>query len=81
MKRTLKTFLVLTIAFIMAIGPAVPAVYGTESADSDVQAVVEQLEAIDTLQQMQDKRNSYKVTKSHYDTGFFLLSFSQRAKA
>ena len=38
-----------------------------ETTDEQVQAVIEQLEAIDTLQQMQDKRSSYTVKNNHYD--------------
>ena len=37
-------------------------------AESEVDAVIGQLEAIDTLQQMQAKRYTY-TAKSHYDTG------------
>lgn len=67
MKKTFKAFLVMAIVFVMAMGPVAPYVYGAEGVDSDVQAVTEQLEAIDTLQQMQDKRNEYKVKNNHYD--------------
>ena len=36
--------------------------------DITVESVTAQLEAIDTLQQMQDKRDNYKVSTGHYDT-------------
>lgn len=41
-------------------------VHASETTDEAVQAVISQLESIDTLQQMQDKRDNYSANK-HYD--------------
>ena len=50
---------------------AVSALPVTAAAEEDaaVAAVIAQLEAIDTLQEMQAKRYTYTVKNNHYDTG------------
>lgn len=55
-----RLFSSLFLALILAISALVPAAVASDVTDDPVQAVINQLEAIDTLQQMQDKRNSYK---------------------
>ena len=56
------------IALILLLG-SVPIAAAAEVTDPQVQQVITQLEAIDTLQQIQDNRNNYKVNTGHYDTG------------
>jgi len=66
MKRT--RWLCACIAIVLLLG-SVPIAAAAEVADEQVQQVITQLEAIDTLQQIQDKRSSYTVSTGHYDTG------------
>lgn len=54
------------IALLLLLG-TIPTVSAQDVIDSQVQQVITQLEAIDTLQQIQDNRNSYKATTGHYD--------------
>ncbi len=55
-------------ALLLVMGLFVPAAYASETTDAAVQAVIDQLEAIDTLQQMQDNRSKYTVKYNHYDS-------------
>lgn len=57
MKNKLNKALALFMSALMCVGIFIP----VAEAQSEVEAVIGQLEAIDTLQQMQDKRNSYTV--------------------
>ena len=52
----------------MAAGILVSGVQASEVTDDPVQAVIEQLNAIDTLADMQKKRYTYTVKNNHYDT-------------
>ena len=53
-------------ALVFLLGSA-PAAIAVENTDPAVQQVITQLEEIDTLQQIQDMRNSYKASTGHYD--------------
>lgn len=64
MKRWLCAFLTLVLLL-----SSVPVVMATEAAPSEVEQVIALLEEIDTLQQIQNKRSSYKTSKGHYDVG------------
>ncbi len=55
-------------AFILAVCLVVPIAFAADPEDAEVAAVVTQLEAIDTLQEMQDERSKYTV-KNRYDAG------------
>lgn len=59
------SLLLLLLLSLTLLFPA-PAALATEAGDDAVQQVIAQLEAIDTLQQIQDKRSSY-TAKNHYD--------------
>lgn len=61
-------FVCICIALLLVVGNIGLQTYASEIEDEDVLAVIEQLEAIDSLQEMQDKRSSYTVS-SRYDTG------------
>lgn len=69
MKTALLRFLALFLALTVVMGPLLIAAQASEVTEDPVQAVIDQLEAIDTLAQMQEKRYTFKVTKNHYDTG------------
>ena len=58
-------------ALLLTLLLAVSALPVTAAAEEDaaVAAVIAQLEAIDTLQEMQAKRYTYTVKNNHYDTG------------
>ena len=64
MKQALRRILCTAVAVVMMLCCAAPAIRAAEVADEDVLAVIAQLEAIDTLQQMQDKRYTYTVKSS-----------------
>ncbi|MBQ9950525.1 MAG: Cys-Gln thioester bond-forming surface protein [Clostridia bacterium] len=79
-RRTVRMISILTMLVLLLglCSPAALADGNTETPADTVQAVREQLEAIDTLQEMQDKKYDYKVTDhistdvkgyNHYDTG------------
>lgn len=68
MKKAAMRIVALALVCFLAVGFVVPVVHAADTADEEVQAVIAQLEAIDTLQQMQDKRNNYTVKNNHYDT-------------
>lgn len=65
MKKRMLKILSTLLLFVLTVGSVCPVVYADAAA---VQDVTEQLEAIDTLQQMQNKRSLYTVKNSHYDT-------------
>ncbi len=69
MKKQIQRMIAFFMVFSMIIGLYAPVVHASEVTDEEVSAVIKQLEAIDTLQQMQDKRNNYTVKNNHYDTG------------
>ena len=62
-----KRMLACLLGLMMLVGMVCPAAYAAE--DEAVEAVIAQLEAIDSLQQMQDARSNYTVKNAHYDTG------------
>ena len=62
-----KRIIVVGLICCMMAGLFGPLTMVTEAADEEVQAVITQLEAIDSLQTMQDKRSEYKVKNNHYD--------------
>lgn len=67
MKNTKFRKAALLLALLLTVGSFAPAAYAEETTDDPaVEAVIAQLEAIDTLQEMQNKRNTY-TAKSHYD--------------
>ena len=68
MKKTVSRILASLMTACLLAGVFAPAVYADETEDP-VAAVTAQLEAIDTLQEMQDKRSSYTVKNNHYDSG------------
>ena len=61
MKRIIFRISAICFAAVMLLSIAVPVAF---TAETDVAAVIAQLEAIDTLQQMQNKRSTYTVSKS-----------------
>ena len=66
--KKLTHILVVLILLTLAIGNTVPAVFAEEVTDPAVAEVIAQLEAIDSLQQMQDMRYTYSVpANKHYD--------------
>lgn len=65
MKGVISTLLVC----IIMTGLVGPVVYASEITEDSVQAVITQLEAIDSLEQMQAKRGEYSVKNKYYDTG------------
>ena len=69
MRKTMIRVVSICMVLALSVGFLGAAVHATEVTDEKVLAVIEQLEAIDTLQQMQDKRNNYTVKNNHYDTG------------
>ena len=69
MKKMTTRISALLLSWIMTTGLLAPAVSATEVTEDPVEAVIAQLEAIDSLETMQSKRYTYTVTKAHYDTG------------
>lgn len=69
MKKKLQGIISALMICLLAAGMFQPAVYASEVSgeDAQVQAVIEQLTAIDTLQQIQDNRSKYTVKNAHYD--------------
>lgn len=61
----MKKFLSVLIALILAFSAVTPCIYAAESFT--VSQVEEMLIGIDTLSQMQSKRNSYTASGGHYD--------------
>ncbi len=68
MKRFISKALALLMLFSLATGIVAPVARATEAGDDAVLEVIAQLEAIDTLQQIQDNRSLYTVKNAHYDT-------------
>lgn len=64
MKKQCKRLSALLLVFLLLLSIYKPAAYASE--DPEVIAVIEQLEAIDTLQEIQDARSQY-TTNGHYD--------------
>lgn len=69
MKHSQQRALCVVLSLFLMFGIFTPAVYAAEVTDEQVLAVIRQLEAIDSLQQMQDNRSNYKVSSNHYDSG------------
>lgn len=67
-RRTARMISILTM-LVLLLGLCSPAAFAdgeTETPANPVQAVIDQLEAIDTLEEMQAKKNDYKVS-AHYN--------------
>ncbi|MBQ2326936.1 MAG: hypothetical protein II376_05270, partial [Clostridia bacterium] len=62
MKRFSAKVLSAIMVMLMALSMVSPTVFAAD--DEEVNAVIKQLEEIDTLQQMQDKRKSFSVNQS-----------------
>ena len=69
MKRTTLQMIAFLTVFFVAFSLLAPVARAEEITDEEVLAVIAQLEAIDTLQQIQDMRSTYTVTNGRYDTG------------
>ena len=68
MRRTTLQLIALFIALFLTLDAAGLVAYAAESEDEAVSAVIAQLEAIDTLQEMQASRSGYTVKNNHYDS-------------
>lgn len=71
--KSCSKFALLAAAALVALSLAVlsivaPSAHADEVTDPAVLEVIAQLEAIDTLQEMQDARGNYKASGGHYDT-------------
>lgn len=67
-EKTLLRFVCVCMVLLLAVGTVRLQAYASEITDEAVLAVIAQLESIDSLQQMQDKRSSYTVS-GRYDPG------------
>lgn len=68
MKKKITEILSILLVCFMFAGMAAPAAYAADVTDEEVQAVISQLEAIDSLATMQNKRSEYTVKSyTHYD--------------
>ena len=67
MKRFSAKVLSAIMVMLMALSMVSPTVFAAD--DESVNAVIEQLKAIDTLQQMQDERSKYSIN-SNYEAGY-----------
>ena len=68
MNKKLIQLLAVLIVLVLGIGLGTTVAYAEEVTDEEVLAVISQLEAIDSLQQMQDARYTYSVgAYKHYD--------------
>lgn len=67
MGKKLTRILALVLVLLIVAGLLLPVVSAEEIADEAVNDVIAQLEAIDTLQEMQNKRGSFTVSKKYYD--------------
>lgn len=68
MRRTTLQLIALFIALFLTLDAAGLVAYAAEFEDEAVSAVIAQLEAIDTLQEMQANRSGYTVKNNHYDS-------------
>lgn len=66
MKKAISRIFSLLLVLFTAVSILPHTVRASEVTDQAVSAVISQLESIDTLQQMQDKRSQY-TANSHYD--------------
>lgn len=69
MKKTIHRIFALVLALLLIAGIVLPVANASEVTDDPVQAVIDQLNAIDTLARMQEKRYTFSVKNAHYDTG------------
>ena len=67
MKKRMVAKMSLLLAILLLTCIVSPVALATDGADDAVSAVIEQLEAIDTLQEIQTARYSYTVKNNHYD--------------
>lgn len=68
MKNTAKRWISCLLTLVMVSGFFLTGAKASEVTEDPVQAVIDQLNAIDTLAQMQAKRYTYTVKNNHYDT-------------
>ena len=69
--------------FVVILGFAAPVARAEEVTDPAVLSVIEQLEAIDTLQQMQDERKAYAVNSRYgkFTTDTKIITAHETARA
>jgi len=67
MKKKLRQLAQMSFALFLSITFIALPAHAAETTDDAVQRVIAQLESIDTLQQMQNKRKSYTASGGHYD--------------
>ena len=68
MKKKMQRILSALLACFLLAGYAGPVAHASDTAEDPVQAVIAQLEAIDSLATMQSNRSKYTAS-GHYDTG------------
>lgn len=67
MKKVISRILAFLMLFFLIVTLIAPVTYAAEVTDEEVLDVIAQLEAIDTLQEIQDNRSLYSAS-GHYDT-------------
>lgn len=67
MKRRIPRRIICFVVCVLTITSSIGGAFAAEVQDDPVSAVIAQLEAIDTLQQIQNKRSSYIANAGHYD--------------
>lgn len=65
MEKVVSRVMPLIMVILLSVGMFTPMAYASEEGDATVKAVIEQLEAIDTLQEMQDERSKYPITSRY----------------
>lgn len=80
MKKMTTRISALLLSWIMTTGLLAPAVSATEVTEDPVEAVIAQLEAIDSLETMQSKRYTYKAS-GKYDAGDYNYNSASHEKA
>ena len=80
MKKTIHRIFALVLALLLIAGIVLPVANASEVTDDPVQAVIDQLNAIDTLARMQEKRYTYTAS-GRYDAGMTDASLIARHDA
>ncbi len=80
MKKTIHRIFALVLVLLLIAGIVLPVANASEVSDDPVQAVIDQLNAIDTLAQMQEKRYTYTAS-GRYDAGMTDASLIARHDA
>jgi len=80
MKKTIHRSFALVLVLLLIAGIVLPVANASEVSDDPVQAVIDQLNAIDTLAQMQAKRYTYTAS-GRYDAGMTDASLIARHDA